>query len=149
MNRAPLDTVVQHIQRMVAAAGRDDSDARLLNAFALDRDEAAFAALVRRHGRLVLGVCRHVLAHADDAEDAFQATFLVLARKAASIRKREALASWLYGVAYRLALRARQQAVRRQVHEQRWESRTPREPAAEAAWRELGAVLDEELVRLP
>src|SRR4051812_23481590 len=76
------------------------TDAQLLARFVSGRDEGAFAALVRRHGPMVLGVCHRVLGHAEDAEDAFQATFLVLARKAASVVKREAVGSWLYQVAY-------------------------------------------------
>src|SRR5262245_64726346 len=88
-------------------------DRQLLAKFAASRDEAAFEALVRRHGGMVLGVCRRVLANATDADDAFQATFLVLVRKAASIRRPELLANWLYGVAFRTARAARAAAGRR------------------------------------
>ena len=91
--------------------------------------EAAFAALVDRHGPMVLRVCQRVLHHAQDAEDAFQATFLVMARKAASIGKSESLASWLYGVAYRIALRARRDAGRRRMREVRPASSPPADPA--------------------
>jgi RNA polymerase sigma-70 factor (ECF subfamily) len=83
------------------------TDGQLLGQFVARRDEAAFGALVRRHGPMVFGVCRRILRHAQDAEDAFQATFLVLARKASRVANREAVGSWLYGVAYRAALGAR------------------------------------------
>src|ERR1700722_19979164 len=99
-----LRTVVQQARQFVAleAAG-SLSDRELLDHYVRCRDEAAFTALVHRHTAMVLGVCRRVLQHGQDAEDAGQATFLVLARTAASIHKRTALASWLYGVAYRIA----------------------------------------------
>src|SRR3954451_12859025 len=93
------------------------SDGQLLDCFVEHRDEAAFAALLRRHGPMVLGVCRRVLRHPQDAEDAFQATFLVLVRKAASIGQRELLGNWLYGVAYRTALDARAATARRRTRE--------------------------------
>jgi RNA polymerase sigma factor (sigma-70 family) len=124
------------------------TDGQLLTRFLDGRDEAAFAALVRRHGPMVLGVCRRVLGHAHDAEDAFQATFLVLARKAASVTRREAVPSFLYGVAYRTALRAKAQANRRRAFERQVETMphpAVRPPEAQD-WR---PVLDRELGRLP
>src|SRR5437879_781351 len=108
-----LRTVVGYL-RQVAGADRvnDLDDRELLRRFAETREEQAFAVLMRRHGRMVWGVCRHVLGHDQDGEDAFQATFLTLACRAGSIRKAEALASWLHGTAYRIALRARRDAAR-------------------------------------
>src|SRR5262249_50150257 len=104
MSQPSLSAVVRQVRKLAAP---DDtaaaSDAHLLDRFRASGDEAAFGALVRRHGPLVMGVCRRVLRHHQDAEDAFQATFLVLARKSPSIRKRSSLASWLYGVARRVA----------------------------------------------
>jgi RNA polymerase sigma factor (sigma-70 family) len=128
--------------------GQSLSDAHLLERFLADRDESAFATLVHRHGPVVLGVCRRVLRHAQDAEDAFQATFLVLAQKARSVRRRGALASWLYTVAFRAALEAR--AARRSRAER--EQQVPVMPHPEVAppepqdWRPL---LDRELNALP
>src|SRR5262249_47093631 len=109
----------------------------------------AFAALVRRHGELVLGVCRRVLGHEQDAEDVFQAVFLVLSRKAATLRHKEAVGPWLFGVARRLALRARQQARQRRGREGRAVDRPPDDPLAELTVREAQAALDEEFARLP
>src|SRR6516162_9184327 len=125
-----------------------EGDGLLLARFVAARDEASFAALLRRHGPMVLGVCRRVLRHAHDAEDAFQATFLVLAKKAAAVAKREAVASFLYGVAYRTALRARAQAARRRATE-RQVGDMPHpavEPPEAQDWR---PVLDRELSQLP
>src|SRR5262249_48577907 len=113
------------------------------------REETAFAALVRRHGPMVWGVCRRVLPSYHDAEDAFQATFLVLVRKAASVMPREKVANWLYGVAYQTALKAPAVAARRGARERQL---TPfPEPALPEPERrpELGPLLDQELTRLP
>jgi DNA-directed RNA polymerase specialized sigma24 family protein len=109
----------------------ENSDENLLHAFAAQRDDSAFAVLVRRHGVMVLRVCRRVLEHEQDAEDAFQATFLVLARSAASLRKKSSLASFLYGTVYRLALSAKRTAARRRKHESQSSARPPVDPAEE------------------
>jgi RNA polymerase sigma-70 factor (ECF subfamily) len=128
------------------------SDEQLLDRFVARRDatgEEAFAALVHRHGPMVLAVCRRVLGDAHEAEDAFQATFLILARKAASVVRREKVASWLYGVAYRTAKEARDRAARRRSREVRV-SKAPRvEPTDQGSSAELRAILDQELARLP
>jgi RNA polymerase sigma factor (sigma-70 family) len=129
--------------------GAATSDGELLEGFVTGRDAAAFAALVRRHGPMVWGVCRRVLASHHDAEDAFQATFLVLVRKAASVSPRELVANWLYGVAHQTARNARATAARRRSRE-RPVTETP-EPAAPepGLWRDLRPVLDQELSGLP
>jgi RNA polymerase sigma factor (sigma-70 family) len=126
------------------------TDAQLLECFISRRDEAAFEALVWRHGPMVVGVCRRVLRHAQDAEDAFQATFLILVRKAAAIGQRQLLGNWLYGVAYRTALEARAKATRRRTRE-RQVSPMPEPEAADGAdvGREVRPLLDRELNRLP
>src|SRR4051794_27924788 len=93
------------------------SEGQLLDRFITLRDEAAFEALVSRHGPMVLGVCRQFLRDPNDVDDAFQATFLVLVRKAASVRHRDLLGNWLYGVAYRVAVRSRAVAARRAATE--------------------------------
>jgi RNA polymerase sigma factor (sigma-70 family) len=145
MRSGGLKMVLDHL-RPVNGGGL--TDGQLLARFLDSREEAAFAALVHRHGKIVLGVCRRILGHAQDAEDAFQATFLVLARKAASVVKREALASFLYGVACRTALQARAAAVRRRARERQVvEMPDPEAPPQEAQdWRPL---LDRELTALP
>src|SRR5437870_2720408 len=108
MPNGQLDSVLRYLRGICGTpAGADVTDRQLLERFAGRREEAAFTGLVGRHGPMVLGVCRRVLSNPQDAEDAFQATFLVLARKAASVRWRESVGNWLYGVAYRLALKAR------------------------------------------
>ncbi len=120
-------------------------DADLWQRYVGQRDEAAFEALVHRHGPMVLGVCRRVLRNEQDAEDAFQATFLVLVRRAASLRSPSTLANWLHGVAYRTALQARGAAARRRAREA---AAPPRTATSEDPWAELWPVLDQELGRL-
>src|SRR5438132_5785042 len=145
-----LGTVVRHIRELVASrATHEQTDRQLLEAFLAGRDERAFAEVLRRHGPLVLSVCRRVLRHEQDAEDAFQATFLVLVRKADAIDKRESVGSWLYGVAYRIALRARTGAGRRRRRVQAAATLPESQPVDEAAFRELSLLLDEEVQRLP
>jgi RNA polymerase sigma factor (sigma-70 family) len=148
--KAPLHFVLRHIFRLAGGpAAEEVSDRQLLDRFVRHGEGDAFALLLHRHGGMVLHACRRVLRHEQDAEDVFQAAFLLLARKAASIRKPEAVASWLYGVAYRLALKAKLQNSRRQAREQRAVDMHPSDPSVEAAWRELQTLLDEELHRLP
>jgi RNA polymerase sigma factor (sigma-70 family) len=144
----PLTTVLRLARRAAAVGGTGGlSDGQLLERFVALRDEAAFEALLCRHAPMVLGVCRRLLSHGHDAEDAFQATFLVLAHRARSIARRESVGSWLYGVAYRTALKARTETARRP-------RRAPLVdfPATSAvgdlAWQELCEALDEEVNRL-
>jgi RNA polymerase sigma factor (sigma-70 family) len=146
MPRGQLDSVVQYIRQL---ADDGPSDGQLLERFTRHRDEAAFASLVRRHGPLVAGVCRRLLHCEQDAEDVFQATFLVLARKAASIRKREAVGSWLYGVATRLARQARADAARRQARERQVGDVPVEDPPPAVIWQDLRPVLDEAIEGLP
>src|SRR5947199_7100214 len=108
MATSRLDPILQQLRRTVLRTDElARTDGQLLGAYIDHRDEAAFEALVRRHAPMVFGVCRRVLGNRHDAEDAFQATFLVLAWKAGSVSPRERVANWLYGVAHTTALRAR------------------------------------------
>jgi RNA polymerase sigma factor (sigma-70 family) len=125
------------------------SDRELLGCFTEQRDEAAFAALVSRHGPMVLRLCRRLLRHSHDAEDVFQATFFVLAKKAASVRWRESVAGWLYRTAAHLALHARTAAARRRTHEGQVRTASPADPLAEITLRECQQALDDALARLP
>jgi RNA polymerase sigma factor (sigma-70 family) len=135
--------------RTAREEARHAADSELLRRFGDQRDEAAFAALVRRHGAMVLGVCRRVLGNVHDAEDAFQATFFVLARKAASVRWQSCIAGWLYHTAHHLAVRARTAAARRRAHEADVRPGVAGDPLEEVTLREFQQVLDEELARLP
>jgi RNA polymerase sigma factor (sigma-70 family) len=142
--------VIQLIRRIAGAPdAAHTTDGHLLDRFVTRREGEAFAMLVRRHGAMVLGVCERVLANRHDAEDAFQATFLVLARSAGSVLKRESVGSWLYGVAYRTALRARAAAARRHAAERQGRTTNTQDPLAAVLWSDLRPVLDKELDRLP
>jgi DNA-directed RNA polymerase specialized sigma24 family protein len=126
MHAEPVAVLVNHVRRLVGAAPqRQATDLELLRRFAGRRDEAAFEALVRRHGPMVQRVCRRALPNTADSEDVFQATFLVLARKAASEHWHDSVANWLYGVAHRLARKARENDARRTAHEGRAHVRAP------------------------
>jgi RNA polymerase sigma factor (sigma-70 family) len=125
------------------------SDGELLDRYLRQRCETAFGALLVRHGRMVVGVCRRILLDEHDVEDVFQATFLLLARKGESIRKRNSLGSWLYGVAYRLAVRVRTRSAARRPLPQQIEDVYRPDPVGQLCACELRAGLDEELTRLP
>jgi RNA polymerase sigma factor (sigma-70 family) len=144
-----LSASLQHLGRTLAArdlAGL--SDAELVGRFAERRDEAAFTVLVRRYGRVVFGVCRRVLRHEQDAEDAFQAAFLVLARKAASVRRAGEVGNWLYGVAYNVARKAKAMRHRRELKE-RAAAAQPRRDTPTGLPDDLQEILDRELHALP
>jgi RNA polymerase sigma factor (sigma-70 family) len=149
MSNAQAGIVLQHIRGLLAAEHTSQlPDRLLLERFTQRREEEAFAALVRRHGPLVHSVCRRVLGNAHDAEDAFQAAFLVLARKADCIRQQNSLGCWLYRVAYHTAVQARRRAADRQRHERQVPLKPTVGPLTEVTGRELLAVLDEELRQL-
>jgi RNA polymerase sigma-70 factor (ECF subfamily) len=147
---AGLTGFIRNVRRVVGLQKAGDlPDAQLLKDFVTERDEVAFEALVRRHGPMVLGVCRRVLQEEHDAEDAFQATFLVLLRKAHAIAKPELLGNWLFGVAYRIALRARAAAAKQRRLERQagdmYFARTSHEPVGS----NLSPMLEDEVNRLP
>jgi RNA polymerase sigma factor (sigma-70 family) len=152
MPRQQLTEALHLVRRLfLPEAPAEPPDQHLLQRFAAERDEAAFAQLARRHGPMVLGVCRRVLHDPHAADDAFQATFLALARRPAAVRKQASVGGWLHRVAYRVAQRARFAAARRQAHERRTPAAAgpERDPQAELSWREVCAVLDAELQALP
>lgn len=151
MPGGPLQNVMNHLRALVRPRPAEGlTDAHHLERFLAERDETAFAAMVRAHGPMVRGVCRRILGHdAADADDVFQAVFLLLARKGGSIRRREALGSWLYGAALRLACKMRLSNARRQAREKQALNRSCSDPLEDLAWRELRPILDEELDRLP
>jgi RNA polymerase sigma factor (sigma-70 family) len=150
MAAAQLGAVLRHIRKLAHEPNTSEqTDGALLRAFLDRNDPAAFEALVQRHGPMVLRVSQRTLGNLQDAEDALQATFLVLARKGASIRKRESLASWLHRVAYHMATHAKRATARRRGHESRVGPTQPRDPALTAAWQELQVLLDEAIQGLP
>src|SRR5438105_15106681 len=149
MAHTSLDSVMRHVRSLAAGqGGKDRTDGQLLRAFSAANDQDAFAVLARRHGPLVLAVCRRVLGQLQDAEDAFQATFLLLAPHAATVGHRESISGWLHGVAYRMALNARKAAARRRRHERKFQAMKSTSPEWEAAWHEVQLLLDEEVQRL-
>lgn len=144
------DFLIDALFRAVASGGAEPTDADLLGQFIARRDEGAFAALVRRHGPMVWGVCRRVLPNESDAEDAFQATFLILALKAASVTPTEMVGNWLYGVARTTALKARRTNRRRAGHEHSVAVLPePKAVPRDDHWNDLVPILDAELSRLP
>ena len=150
MSRGRLTPILHQIRRLLGSAeAAVQSDGGLLERFTAHGDEAAFTLLVQRHGPLVHDVCRRVLGNDADADDAFQAVFLVLARQAASIRKRDSVASWLFGVALRCARKAKTQAGRRRHHESQVPTMATTEPAAAESLEHLRPLLDEEMEHLP
>jgi RND family efflux transporter MFP subunit len=150
MTWSNLRKVVRYLH---AVAGPPSSagptDGQLLDRYVVQRDEAAFELLLWRHGTMVLNVCRRVLRDEHDAEDAFQATFLAFVRKARSIVRREAVAGWLYRVAYRVALEARSRVQKTAQREKRGAEKLALAEGTEAGWDELRPLLDEEVNRLP
>jgi RNA polymerase sigma factor (sigma-70 family) len=150
MARGHLATLLAHLCRTTeSAATADLTDRQLLEHFGQHGDQAAFEALVRRHGPLVSGVCWRILRQIEDAEDAFQATFLVLARKAGSGCWRESVGPWLHETARRVALRSKETAARRRLLENQQVANCQTSTPAKAACEELCGILDEELQRLP
>jgi RNA polymerase sigma factor (sigma-70 family) len=149
MQKAPLPTVLRHLRQLLGrTVTASVTDGELLTRFIARREEAAFTVLMERHGAMVLAVCRRHLDH-HDAEDVFQATFLLLVRKAMSIRKHESVGSWLHGVAYRLAAKTRAQGAQRRHHERHAADLRDTAVTSKTACRELQQILDEELQHLP
>lgn len=150
MATAQMDAVIQHLRRTILRQdGAGWSDGQLLASFIDQKDEAAFEALVRRHGPMVFGVCHRVVRNHHDAEDALQATFLVLARKASSVRPREQVANWLHGVALRIAMRAKAMSVKRRGREKQVMEMPEPATVQQDQWSDLRPLLDQELTRLP
>ncbi|HEY1861526.1 MAG TPA: sigma-70 family RNA polymerase sigma factor [Gemmataceae bacterium] len=149
MPSIPLALFIRRLRRLVDREGDRLSDECLLERFVTQRDEAAFELLVWRHGPMVLNVCRRVLRNEHDAEDAFQAAFLAMARKAGTVSRRESLAGWLYQVAYRAALRLRRDAAKRTKREHASLTALGATPSRDRPRDDVASVLDEEVSRLP
>jgi len=143
-----VSVLMHHVHRLLGTLPDAESDGALVERFVNRRDERAFAALLCLYRPMVWSVCRRVTDLEQDAEDVFQATFLLLARKAAGIRNNTSVGSWLFGVAHRLALRTRTDAARRRIHEKRAARKSDSDPSHDVTLSELRTVLDEELARL-
>jgi RNA polymerase sigma factor (sigma-70 family) len=150
MSSGRLSSVVQYL-RQIAGTGDagEQADCQLLERFVTKHDESAYEALMRRHAPMVLGTCSRILRNGHDAEDAFQATFLVLARKAKSIGQRRSVGGWLHRIACRTAARARGKVARRRARERPLDDVLARDATSTCDWHELRPVIDEELNRLP
>jgi RNA polymerase sigma factor (sigma-70 family) len=150
MPTGQLTTLIQNLRKSaILRDGESLTDAELLSAFISHRDETTFEVLVRRHGPMVLGVCRRLLGNVQDAEDAFQATFIVLVRKGASVVPREAVGNWLYGVAFRTALAARRASLQRGAKEKQVKDMPHPQVDSGESWEGLQPLLDQELNGLP
>jgi RNA polymerase sigma factor (sigma-70 family) len=149
MPHAAIPFLSQSLRRLTSQYSDPSTDHDLLQRFVICHDEDAFAALVERHAAMVLGLCRSILRNHHDAEDIFQATILVLARKAGSIRKGASVGSWLYAVAYRMAHKARLRSGKQRAYEQQVPSTAEKTPMDEVTWGELRDILHEEVSRLP
>jgi RNA polymerase sigma factor (sigma-70 family) len=149
MTSGQISPVLRFLRTLRVSCADDTPDSQLLQRFVAQRDEAAFAALLRRHGPMVLSTCRRLLPDAHDAEDAFQATFLVLVRKAGSLGRPELLGPWLHGVAYRTAIKVKTDLLRRRARQRPLVDLPAAERTPELVWRDLRPVLDEEVSRLP
>src|SRR5262245_42183652 len=142
MAHVGMQAVIDRLRRVVGATAGGDDDALLLARFAADRDDAAFERVLVRHGPMVRAVCARILRHEQDAEDAFQATFLALARSAGTI-SRGSLAGWLYRAAYHVALKAKARTARRREGDAPDDFVADGDPAVSAETGELSGVIDE------
>jgi RNA polymerase sigma factor (sigma-70 family) len=149
MQPTPMNRIIQHLLASCGWDGAGMTDGELLTRFLNNRDDAALAALVRRHGPMVWSVCCRLLRSHHDAEDAFQATFVVLVQKAAALPDKETVGNWLYGVAHQTAVRMRAIIAKRGVRERQVTVMPKPATAEQYVWKDLKAVLDEELSRLP
>jgi RNA polymerase sigma factor (sigma-70 family) len=150
MADSSLQSVLRFARRMAEPSQKTPAaDVDLLNQFSIENDERAFAILVQRHGSMVWGVCRRLLGGIQDAEDCFQAVFLVLARKAHTLNKGDSLGAWLHRIAYRLASRSRASTGRRRTEEGRAAAMSPHSYEREETWEELRGILDQEIEQLP
>jgi RNA polymerase sigma factor (sigma-70 family) len=144
-----MTRVIEHLHgALLLRAGNGLDDSELLRNFLERHDEAALATLVKRHGSMVWGLCRRLLSY-HDAEDAFQATFLVLVRKATSIVPKEMVGNWLYGVAHQTALQARRTVARRRAREVQVTEMPETEAVQQERWSDVQSLLDQELSHLP